>query len=442
MYSEFLKYVHEQGLFERKDKLLLGVSGGVDSVVLARIVDQLGNEFALAHCNFNLRGKDSDDDEKFVISLADELGVKCYLSSFQTENYAIENGISIEMAARDLRYDWFEKIRIENAFDHIVVGHHLDDVLETFILNLSRGTGIRGLSGIQPKAGNIVRPLLFASREQIEQYALNNDYSWREDASNSDVTIKRNKVRHEIIPILTALNPGFKSNLERTIDYLNDTKTIFLNTIDEVRERLVMTEHEWVKINRHELKELQPLKTYLFELLRPYSFNSEVVDDISRSLDSGSGTCFYSSTHRLVIDRDELIITQENQEDAALYYIEKTDKFITKPINLKITVDRYSESFTIPNSSDIAVMDFDKLRFPLVLRHWKQGEYFKPLGMNGFKKLSDFFIDEKLSIPEKEQTWILSSENKVAWIVGRRLDDRFKLDPETKLVLRVELLKS
>lgn len=442
MYGRFLHHIKQEQLFSRTDKLLLGVSGGVDSVVLARLVDKLGNEFALAHCNFNLRGNDSDNDEKFVINLADELGVKCFLSSFQTENFANEKGISIEMAARELRYEWFERIREENNFDWIVVGHHLDDVLETFILNLSRGTGIRGLSGIQPKAGKVVRPLLFASRAEIEQYANENELIWRHDASNDDVMIKRNKVRHQILPLLTELNPSFKQNLQRTIGYLNETKQVFLQKVEEVRQSLVAENEDWITISKEGLMQLDPLSTYLFELLRSYQFNTEVVDEIVKAIDGTSGSCFFSATHRLVIDREELIITALEPTKTELFYLEKTDKFISEPLNLRLTVERYSEEFRIPNSPEVAVFDYDKLRFPLVLRRWKQGEYFKPLGMNGLKKLSDFFIDEKYSIPEKEKAWILASENKVAWIVGKRIDDRFKITADTQLVLRIELIES
>lgn len=442
MYSKFLKYIHEQELFGRSDKLLLGVSGGVDSVVLANLVNRLGNEFALAHCNFNLRGDASDGDEKFVDALASDLGVKCFFSSFQTREYAAEKGISIEMAARDLRYEWFEQLCFAKGYDWILVAHHLDDVLETFILNMSRGTGIRGLSGIKSKAGKVVRPLLFATREEIEAYAEKSGIESRHDASNDDTAIKRNKVRHDILPQLCELNPAFKRNLQQTISYLNDTELIYLEQINQVREQLISASDNWVKIDKEGLRQLHPLNSYLYELLRPFKFNSDVVAEIAASLDGISGSQFYSSSHRLVVDRGELIITKLESENQDLYYIEKGKKFIREPLHLHLTLQRYNPEFVIPRTSDIAVLDYDKLRFPLMLRKWQQGEYFRPLGMTGFKKLSDFFIDEKLSIPEKESTWILASDNKVVWVVGRRIDDRFKITTETKLVLRIEIMKT
>lgn len=442
MYSKFLKYIRNEQLFEKTDKLLIGVSGGVDSVVLTEFINQLGNEFALAHCNFNLRGADSNADEQFVRDLADQLGVKAFFSSFQTRDYAGEKGISIEMAARELRYEWFENIRAAKAYDYILVAHHLDDVLETFILNLSRGTGIRGLSGIKNKAGMVLRPLLFASREEIEAYARENNLAWRTDESNKDVTIKRNKVRHQVLPLMEELNPAFKRNFENTIHYLNETESVFLQQIETVKDQLVYEEDGWVKVNKSRLQLLNPLSTYLFEILRDYNFNSDVVEEIIEGLSGESGSRYFSSTHRLVIDREDLIINKIEQQQNEVFYIDKTQKFIQEPIPMRISVERYNNEYRIPNSKDIAVFDYDKIHFPFMLRRWNQGEYFKPLGMEGYKKLSDFFIDEKMSIPEKENAWILSSENKVVWIIGRRIDDRFKLTNETKLVLRIELVNA
>lgn len=442
MYGNFLKYIHEKQLFDHADKLLIGVSGGGDSVVLANLVNRIGNPFAIAHCNFNLRGEESDDDEKFVVNLADSLGVKCFLSSFATREYAASKGISIEMAARELRYNWFEKIREENGFQWILVAHHLDDVLETVILNLSRGTGIRGLSGIKPIAGKIIRPLLFASRSEIEEYAQLNELTYRHDASNDDIHIKRNRVRHHILPMLEELNPSFRKNLQRTIVYLNETKEVYLHKMEQVRNDVVYIDGDWTKIDMLKLKEHQPLSAYLFELLRPFHFNSDVIEEIVQALESLSGLQFFSSTHRLVIDRDYLIITPLQTEKSRLYYIDKNIEFIHEPLHLRITIERYHPEYDIPHIADVAVFDFDTLRFPLILRHWQQGEYFKPLGMKGFKKLSDFFVDEKFSIPEKENTWILASENKVAWIVGKRIDDRFKLTSASKLVLRMEIMNA
>jgi tRNA(Ile)-lysidine synthase len=439
MYNRFLKYIATEKLFGRHEKLLLGVSGGVDSVTLLHLINRLGNEFAIAHCNFNLRGEESDEDEQFVKELANENGIKCYVNSFATSDYALENGISIEMAARKLRYDWFEKIRQQGHFDLIVVGHHLDDVFETFILNLSRGTGIRGLSGIKPKTGYIVRPLLFANRQEIELYAEENELSCRFDSSNDDVHIKRNKVRHQILPLLEELNPSFRNNLQRTIQNLNQTEAVFLNKMEEVRGQIMKEEGSWITIDKGKLGMLSPISIYLFELLRPFQFNAVTVENMIDSLFGIPGNHFFSSTHRLVIDREKLIITPIEVPNQELYYVEKDQEKVFDPIELSIKVESYHSGYKILDSTKIAVFDFEKINFPLVIRKWQIGEYFCPLGMKGLKKLSDFFIDEKLSIPEKENTWVLASDNKIMWIVGKRIDDRFKVSRTTRLILKMEI---
>ncbi|MCF8357201.1 MAG: tRNA lysidine(34) synthetase TilS [Prolixibacteraceae bacterium] len=442
MYRKFVQYIQSEKLFKPGDRLLVGISGGPDSVVLTRLIAKTGNPFALAHCNFNLRGADSDGDERFVQWLADDLGVECYLSSFPTKEYAAEKGISVEMAARDLRYNWFDKICIENGFHRIVVGHHLDDVLETFLLNLTRGTGIRGLTGIKPLSGKIIRPLLFATRQEIEDYAGSQGFNYRTDASNNDTTIKRNLIRHRVIPLLEQLNPSFRQNLEKTIGYLSQTSDVFFTAMEKTREKLVKKQPDRDTVSIPKLKKKQPLSLYLYELLRPYNFNSDVVAEIEQALWGEPGKQFFSPTHRLVCDRDELIITQLAEKGAALFYIEKDQEVFDGPVRLHIFEEPFSENYPITRDEKIATIDADKVSFPLVLRKWQTGEYFRPLGMKGLKKLSDFFIDEKYSIPDKENAWILYSGDRVVWIVGKRIDDRVKLTPETKTVLRIELTGS
>lgn len=440
MLNDFKEFIEKEELFNENHKLLLAVSGGLDSVVLANLVDQLDNSFGIAHCNFKLRGEDSEADEHFVANLADLYRVPFYVTSFNTREYASEKGISIEMAARDLRYDWFEKIRAENEYDYILVAHHLDDVLETFILNLSRGTGIRGLSGIKPMVGKVVRPLLFAQRKELLTYARTYGVRFNYDISNSDQNIRRNKVRHSILPLLEEINPSFRKNLHRTISYLNETKNVFYEQVESVRNKIVIQNGDWVEVSIEALRNLNPISTYLFEILRPFNFKGEVVNDIINALDSPSGTQFFSVSHRLVIDREKLIVTAIEEPVNDVFYIEKDQEIVSEPIDMRISVQRYSEDYKIPNSSNVAVFDFDELSFPLIIRKWKKGEYFKPLGLDGFKKLSDFFIDQKYSIPEKENAWLMASGNKIAWVIGKRIDDRFKLTPDTKLVLRIELL--
>lgn len=440
MYNRFLKYIAEEKLFTHLDKLLVGVSGGIDSVVLTHLINRLGNDFAIAHCNFNLRDAESDGDESFVKEIAESYGVNCYTVSFPTADYSMEKGISIEMAARELRYTWFEKIRKENGFDKIVVAHHLDDVLETFILNLSRGTGIRGLSGIKVISGKVIRPLLIATRAEIEQYAQENELDFRFDSSNDDLHYRRNKVRHQVLPLLEEMNPSFRANLHRTIQNLAVTEKVYLDRIEEIRKLIVKPERNWTTLDKGKLLLQQPFKVYLFEMVKPYGFNAATSDQIADSLNSISGNQFFSPTHRLIVDREKLIITPIEPTNMELYYVERDQDMVYDPFEMKITIETHLPGYKIPRENHIAVFDLDKINFPLVIRKWQQGEYFRPLGMSDFKKVSNYFIDEKFSIPEKENTWVIASDNKILWIVGHRIDDRFKVTKETSEVLRMELI--
>ncbi len=437
MYNKFLHYIRKEQLFNHSHRLLLAVSGGPDSVVLAHLINQTNNAFAIAHCNFHLRGTDSDEDEKFVNQMAQNFGVELFATSFDTIGYAAENGISIEMAARELRYNWFEQLRNNHGFDYILTGHHLGDVLETFMLNLSRGTGIRGLSGISNKAGHIVRPLLFATRADIEHYINEKKLPYRIDASNDDTSIKRNKVRHQLLPLFEELNPSFRNNLQKTIHYLKQTEIIYAERIKQIRNDIVINKQGVVRIDIDKLKKQVAGNTILYELLLPYGFNSDVACEIFHALDGRSGAKFYSDCYRAVIDRNAILLTRIPQNDNQIFYISDDQSKITEPLQLDFDIEYVNEKTKISGVSKIAMLDYDKLSFPLILRKWRHGEYFKPLGMNGLKKISDFFIDQKISIPEKENTWILYSGNQVVWIIGHRIDDRFKISPATRKIFKI-----
>lgn len=440
MYVRFLEYIQAQNLFLSSDKLLLGVSGGVDSVVLANLIKRKGNTFAIAHCNFHLRGDESDGDAQFVSDLAQQYGVQFFKIDFNTKEHAANNGISIEMAARELRYKWFEEIRKKNGFDYILIAHHLDDIFETFILNLSRGTGIRGLSGIKQRKGKILRPLLFALRSDIDAYAKSEGLQFRYDSTNSDVQIKRNLIRNQIMPLMENLNPAFKRNFKRTIDNLQQTEDIFLEAIDNARTRIISFEDNLVRIDIAELEKLSPINTYLFEILKEFGFNYSQAEEIASLLEQGSGKKFFSAHHRLVIDRTEILITElEKEEDRQLFYIESPNCTIEQPFPIDIEESAFSEIAQLERSKRVAQLDLDKVSFPLILRKWEPGDSFVPLGMTGIKKLSDFFVDIKLSIPEKENTWVLLSEGKIAWVIGHRIDNRFKATERTKHLLKLKL---
>jgi len=440
MIQRFINYIKENHLFNETDTILVGVSGGIDSVVLLDLLDKAGYSVAIAHCNFRLRGSESDGDEKLVVELARKYDVPLYKTSFDTAEYAQENKISIEMAARDLRYQWFETIRTSHHLDFIAVAHHRDDQLETFFLNLARGTGLSGLTGMRPINGKIVRPLLFASREEIEKYRIKNFLDFREDSSNQSLDYQRNKIRHTLLPVMETLNPSFREGMIRTMSYLEDVSKICDKAILQAWEQVSVRKGNEFMISIAELKLLDPLSTYLFEFLKPYGFKSLVVSDIIASLDGISGKQFISPTYRIVHDREILILTPVHHQNRKYFYLEEGKEELLSPVHLKIGVLKRNDSFKTPDTPLVACIDYNKLQFPLVIRKWQQGDYFKPLGMNGFKKVSDFFIDSKLSLPQKENTWMITNGEQVVWIIGQRLDDRYKITPATQTILRLELL--
>jgi len=434
MIQRFIKYINDNNLFNQAETILVGVSGGVDSVVLLDLLDKAGFSVAIAHCNFRLRGAESDGDERLVSELARKYDVPLYKTSFDTAEYAQENKISIEMAARDLRYQWFEMIRSAHHFDYIAVAHHRDDQLETFFLNLARGTGLTGLTG------KIVRPLLFASRDEIEKYRHENFLDFHEDSSNQSLDYQRNKIRHTLLPVMETLNPSFREGLIRTMSYLEDVSKICERAIQQNWERVAIRKGNDFLISIAELKLLDPLPTYLFEFLKSFGFNSVVVGDIVASLEGIPGKQFVSPGYRLVRDRESLILSPIQSEKRKQFYLEEGMKELAFPVHLKISVSEKKDKFKISDSRLVACIDRDHIQFPLLIRRWRQGDYFKPLGMNGFKKISDFFIDSKLSLPEKENVWILANGEQVVWIIGYRLDDRYKITSGTRNIIKLEIV--
>lgn len=440
MIQRFVSYINENALFSKSDTILVGVSGGIDSVVMLDLLDKAGFSVAIAHCNFRLRGSESDGDEKLVAELARKYDVPIFKTAFDTEEYALENKISIEMAARELRYNWFEMIRATHHFDCIAVAHHRDDQLETFFLNLARGTGLTGLTGMRPINGKIVRPLLFASRTEIEHYRHENFLDFREDSSNQGTDYQRNKIRHNLLPVMDKLNPSFREGLIKTMGYLEDVAIIYDRAIQQTWERVALRRGNDYLISIAELKLLNPVTTYLFEFLKPYGFNSVVAGEIVSSLDGISGKQFISPSHRLVRDRESLILAPLLPENRNQFYLEEGMKELLFPVHLKITIAAKKDKFKIPESQFSACIDLDHIQFPLLIRRWHAGDYFRPLGMSGLKKISDFFIDSKLSLPEKQNVWILANGEQVVWIIGRRLDDRYKITPHTRNILKLEIV--
>jgi len=446
MIEEIIEFIGEQGLFRQDEKILLAVSGGMDSMVMLDLFHRAGFRFGIAHCNFSLRGKESDEDAKFVKSAGKKYQIPCFLKKFKTEQYAKESGLSIQMAARKLRYEWFEEIRSENSYDYIATAHHLDDQIETFFINLIRGTGIAGLHGIHPKNGKLIRPMLFTFRNEIEKFAQENTIRFREDKSNQSLKYTRNLIRHRLIPVLKTIQLEFATSITETIAKIRGFEIIGQEAINLTRESLLKQEQNQVRIEIEQLKKLRPLKTYAFELFSSYGFNPSLVADILENLDSTSSKIFFSPTHKLIKDRKNLIISEIGESRSAIsdnmkeFLIEKGARRIESPLKLKLSVKKIDPDFVIPRSPEVACLDIARLKFPLSLRRWQAGDSFYPLGLNKKKKLSDFFIDKKLTLTEKENTWLLISGDKIGWVIGQRIDNRFRVTSRTKEIFIVMLI--
>jgi tRNA(Ile)-lysidine synthase len=442
MLREFKAFIAKEKLFDPDNRILLAVSGGLDSVVMCELFHRAGFSFGIAHCNFSLRGKESDEDEVFVEKLARKYKVAFHCKRFSTKKVARDKKLSIQMAARDLRYEWFEEIRSKENYKFIATAHHLDDQIETFFINLQRSTGIAGLHGILPIQKTLVRPLLFTFRKNIDSYARKHKLTYREDSSNAENKYLRNKIRHEIIPVFRELNNAFPQVLTENIQRIREAEVIFRNSIEGVRKKLIKKDKDGLHIILNELNKLVPVDTYAFELLSPFGFNESVIGDLLQSREEYTGKIFYSQTHRLVMHREEIILTPiPDKKDILLknseIIIPEERKEIRKPIHLKFVRKDAVKRSDIDPSENMANLDLRNIKFPLVLRKWKKGDSFYPLGMNKKKKLSDYFIDRKLSIPAKEKIWLLCSGKDILWIVGQRIDHRFRITPKTKEVLQV-----
>jgi len=446
MLKAFKTYIKKENLFLPGERILLAVSGGMDSVAMAELFCRAKYPFGIAHCNFQLRGEESDADEAFVKGLANKLKVPCYIRQFFTSDYADAHRLSTQMAARELRYDWFNELLTKEGYSYLATAHHLDDQVETFFINMLRSTGIAGFHGILPKQGKIIRPMLFSSREEIEEFIRKNKLAWREDKSNQEIKYLRNKIRHELIPVLAEINPGFSSILTENIYRIREAEKIFRDTVNNARNSIVRQKKERTLLSINEIKKLTPFTTYLYEFLCPFGFNYSVAKDVSEAIDEEAGKQFFSPTHRLIKDRNDLIITplesgkKAAAEETGFQLAENTSR-MKNPLNLTIKTMIKNHDFKVDVSPRVANFDLQKINFPLTLRKWKHGDAFHPFGRDHRKKLSDFFTDSKFSIDEKENTWILCSGEKIVWIVGHRIDNRFRITPKTKQVLQIKWVK-
>jgi tRNA(Ile)-lysidine synthase len=435
MLHEFKQHIRHSYPELLSTRFVLACSGGVDSVVLAHICNDCNMDFAIAHCNFKLRGDASDKDEESVRQLAKELDKQCYVTHFDTLGYMNKNNLSLQIAARELRYEWFYGIMSKNKINILVTAHHADDNLETFLINLSRGTGIEGLTGIPAKTDTICRPLLPFSRSKIMVYAQENGYAWREDESNKDTKYLRNKIRLEVIPKLKELHPSFLDNFKNTIKYLGETNEISRQQLLYIKEQLFIPDNNMIRIPVEALKELSPISAYLFGLFSPFGFKEP--DQVNDLLESMSGKLLVSKTHRLLKDRGNLLLSEisNSSNKKETYDLPEGVLKITEPLEISIThSDKRND-----NTQNVIFVDKNTLNYPLTLRKWNNGDYFYPIGLKGKKKLAKFFKDEKTSVFSKEEQWLLCSEDKIVWVIGKRADERFKVEENTKEIVRIEV---
>lgn len=428
-------YIYQNELLCPEDKVIVGVSAGADSVALIHLLVQLGYTCVLAHCNFRLRGEEADGDALFAHQIACRLQTPFYQVDFDTHAYAAKNRLSVEMAARELRYQWFEKLRIEQQAQAIAVGHHQDDSVETVLLNLIRGTGVRGLTGIHPRNGRVIRPLLSVNRTTILEWLAAQNLSYRTDQSNLSDAFTRNCIRHQVIPLLEQLNPSVKKTILRTAAHLSDTDKLCHAMIAFERERIV-DQKDRIEIVR--LLASPAPKTVLYELLRPYGFHRQQIGAIFDSLKGESGKQFYapSNLYQVLKDRDYLLISEVCPNKKTVFWVKEGERN-ELPIGLEFEKIPITANFRPEANRKVALLDYNKITFPLQLRTWCKGDWFVPLGMKGRKKISDYYADRKFSRIQKEQTWLLCNAKDVIWVVGERLDDRYKVQEGTQWALRI-----
>ena len=430
MEVQFIDYIKKNKLFDNSHNLLLAYSAGVDSSVLFNLLLSCKYKFSVAHCNYKLRGQYSDCDERFIIKKAKINKVKYHTKEFDISKINFKKSQSVQMKCRQLRYEWFNKLSKKYEYDFVLTAHHLNDSIETFFINLFRGTGIEGLAGIPIKRDKFIRPLLFATKNSILEYAKKNDIEYRLDKSNESKSYKRNKIRADLIPIISNISENYEEIFYKSFRNLKNLSNTYQNLIKLEIKKIMIQKFDKVYLSLSKIKGLKEDNLIVYEAIKDYGFANSSNNIIRAYLQKKSGKLFYSKHHRLLVDRDKLIINKINKDQ---YFgpikIYRKDLQIDYPIKINFST---SDKMSITDNPLSESFDFDKLRFPLLLRNWHKGDKFIPLGMKNFKKLSDFFIDEKISISEKDATWLLFSESNLVWVIGKRIDDRFKVTSKTK----------
>jgi len=421
-------------------RYLLAVSGGIDSMVMLHLFQQSSFSFAVANINFKLRGEEADSEAVFLYKYCLKNKIKLYQTAFDTEEYAIANKISIQMAARDLRYQWFERLAEEEKYNYVAIAHHLDDQSETFFINTLRGTGIAGLHGIAKIKNNIIRPLLFSTREEITQYALKNNIPYKDDSSNASDKYQRNYIRHHILPEFYNLRNDFSRSLDITISHISEVEQYANIHIAKELDTIIEENDSGIfQININKLLKSNFHNLLLYNALKEYNFQNSHIQDITKLIKSNAtGKTVISSTHKITIDRENLLLHKIQDKDINNLEIQinslEDNSWDISDIKLEFP---FSGEYRI-NNQNLAFLDFDKLKFPLTIRNWKYGDSFRPLGMKGEKKLSDFFIDEKISNIKKKKIKLLCSSNKIIWVIGYRIDNKYRITNNTKSILKLE----
>jgi tRNA(Ile)-lysidine synthase len=438
MYNAFLKYINENGLVSKDDRILLAVSGGIDSMVMADLFVKAGIDTGIAHCNFTLRGQESDEDEEMVRKYSINHKIPFYTIRFNTEEYAERKGISIQMAARELRYEWFERIRKNNGFDCIAIAHNLNDSIETLLINLTRGTGVAGLSGMKRTGNRIIRPLLFSTRASIEEYQKKQNIQYREDSSNAETKYIRNKIRHHVIPLLKDINPSVEFTLNDTAERMSSINDIINSYIDDLRKKIFRDINGNLSTEAKQLTQFLGNKTIIYELFRPYGITNNNLNDLYKIFRGRTGKQLFTSTHRILKNRQEIIIAAIKEEKNDLYSINNVSdlKNICGIISARIV--KKTSNFSIPMDCAIACIDLEKVSFPLIIREWRAGDYFYPFGMKQKKKLSDYLTDRKFSRFDKEKLRVMESAGKIVWLIGEKIDNRFRITEFTENILIIE----
>jgi tRNA(Ile)-lysidine synthase len=441
MLDQFLTFINKQNLVQPSQKVLLAVSGGMDSVVMCDLFSKAKFDFVIAHCNFGLRGEESNEDEMFVKKLSIKYKVPFVITTFQTSEFADNEKISTQMAARILRYEWFEKVRKEQNCEYIATAHHQNDVLETVLLNLTKGTGIAGMHGIKAKNGRVIRPMLFAEKDSIFEYVVENQIIWREDSSNDSNKYQRNSIRNEVVPLLKKINPNLENTIQQTVERISAVEEIFEQEMEMLRKQITWSDAQATFVNYKAIQTLSQPMIKLSEMLKPFHFTYQQCQDIFEAFDKEPGRTFLSPTHVLVKDRTELVVTKKNLQTFESQVIDsgiRQSAFGSQQLLIGESFEK-NEGFVVPTAKKTACLDANKVRFPLQIRKWKEGDWFCPLGMNKKKLISDFLIDIKVPLNLKKEVYVLTSNGSIVWVMGHRIDDRFKVTEKTEKVFLMEI---